>query len=1542
MEDLTKNTEVTENVQEETMAALDQLVAELEAKINPKPIAQSPDWVTVGRNGKVDKNQPVTEVIANPSKLAVVVDGKIVPKNAKAAKRAANKLKKKENASPAPSVEVEVAAKESQPPVKVAAAKNAKKPNQPKVSVAPTKTAENVPVAPTKVATKNTSAPAKKTTVPANLLNKTGQPVLVLETAPTKVTTKETAPRKDKNVKKSDNVSILAKIPPKDILCKYAPNCTKPGCPYNHGVLDPNQVVVNNILPIANKVSKKVLTSALANLPQNPTPVVERKSNSQYEIDENGRKVIKIGFVLNGNTINYLQKIMPMITFKWDENATLHPHPVGSLERRFSEQWIVDKIKDKLATNNVVDIGGNPDRHNAAGRKDIWSCCPILDSSDQQRAVNRRAIINTNWCPDKVETCNHIIAKALTDNKRIIFIGIQSIYYLTPDMIMRLLHEPQSNGEAYFTVHKFESAAGTLLNGEANYTVDSKDYMVTMSVNGNSNAYHHSNMSWLKAGFYGNMTQAVSWALEHSIGDTHIYHFFRTNPGLSRPVPAQLIELQECFSRNDMLGEVDLNPIRNVGNRSAEYFKPLMEYNTGLLKADSYFDQICLSFKNNTSIMVPKGAVAEVALKVVGRKRDSDTYRICIDDTKKVLSKMAITPSQRLELTPIIAAMAFTKTVDAEYDIMYDSLYLRQNALNRLNNMLFFRFESIKNKFTFLPKLLLAVVAFVSVLKIGDNLIKRFLNKTGLGRLFGKTRPQPMSMPIYLSVLTLCCFFWRYLSRKSSFKKINFIRHVQGHAEPDVCCKETPLKPLGENAKIIVFDNATDCQPGFGTRLIGFGVATRKPRLPRACHHNAVVALRNRCCFDLAQPDSYNELAWGIKQLCEDVYQHEMIEIKKIKTMPFNEWVSRYPTSQRKRFTEGRISLQRTGARPREFNDVNAFIKRELFMKDGPFSPRLIQAHVAEFVAGFAPWYFPFQKHLASEWNVRNISKYGIIYTSGMNATEVGQSMKAMTEHILAVSAKVVFGFDDKATFDATCKKPALKDEIDFTSKFGITRRAKESMEANLKLKGIVKPGIMYKCKPIRRSGGSNTSGGNTGENARTGRWASVLATLLLRGEDELVEMLSPPKEICEFTDAQIYNHLEKIKTKLQTKENKEKILSAYRYSVRHYVIQALGDDNYDVTTPEYARTAEFRKQLWSRLGFVPKMNMTDNIAHADYCSGLAWPVVDKLSGEHQWVYGPKIGRSLTKAHYLTSKTWDFSPETRAQWIVGVTTGFLHDQSFIPILRVVNDKIMELMRPLAGEYKTLVPEYTPHVDTEKLICDETWDFVHERYGASKADILEIEDEIRKVKQLPVELNHPIINKMVEIDCPIDQSNEPFYEPGNSINLMPMSVGNSFYDLIFHTRQNSFASFLNTFKKWSAKQCLIVLSYLAKLITTLGLKVKQTNFGQSMLRKFIKNFQNAKFPLAFRVMNLANNNAFITTVLMAPILEEWIKKLIPGSVNAIVGIETISAFMSGNVISYLLTAGSLHYICDELPLKTAISVHMIYNLAVFMASGVMVT
>ena len=140
-----------------------------------------------------------------------------------------------------------------------------------------------------------------------------------------------------------------------------------------------------------------------------------------------------------------------------------------------------------------------------------------------------------------------------------------------------------------------------------------------------------------------------------------------------------------------------------------------------------------------------------------------------------------------------------------------------------------------------------------------------------------------------------------------------------------------------------------------------------------------------------------------------------------------------------------------------------------------------------------------------------------------------------------------------------------------------------------------------------------------------------------------------------------------------------------------------------------------------------------------DFCSSLFWPTADGI------VLGPKLGRVLAKGFQSMRSFHDYEP-----WLRGVLLSTRNSGSFVPILRVLIEKLLLLVGK-GRVFREHNYVYKSCVNSPHECSDDSFVFFENRYGIGKSDVLAMERDIMENFQIGDVLTGDVYLKIVERD-----------------------------------------------------------------------------------------------------------------------------------------------------------------------------------------------
>lgn len=596
----------------------------------------------------------------------------------------------------------------------------------------------------------------------------------------------------------------------------------------------------------------------------------------------------------------------------------------------------------------------------------------------------------------------------------------------------------------------------------------------------------------------------------------------------------------------------------------------------------------------------------------------------------------------------------------------------------------------------------------------------------------------------------------------------------------DVCCHEhradghlvdpSLLRRSVESADVRVSELEFSCVQRNVGRLVGFGLSLWRPILYRSCTCNEAQAAVARLCrpvnWDTPDLQLYRERAWaetlwlisviGSEQHLDRIAKAKpaMLEPKGRWAMDLSAvpdsvialahgsmvvlpqyalpasstemWLTRYPAHERVMLRRAREHIKECGL-VRKDALVEAFIKREwkpvhidkiLDVSQKMGDPRVIQGRSANFKVAMGPWMWSFGKQLSSAWHPSGDSIISV--ASGVSAEMVGAWLCATMDEL----PNPVIIDSDVPRWDAqVC--PAAKTQLCATyDALGAPSNVLK-IRSTVHLGGRFRKGTSYTTTGQVQSGDGDTSAGNCQIHGCVD--LGFLISCILRDHEANI----PPGWIVE-------EQIEILRQKLRTQTSMKTIV--------------LGDDGVKVFSGEFWEACGRLYPLWwEDHGFLGTKFSTRTIFSVEFCSSRFWPI--DIGHLETYCLGPKIGRVLAKTFYVK----DEIPEREHYaWLRAVCKSIQYDVSFVPILRAVVARLLELTEGtqdrILGSWPTEVSRFEQiHAATGHDVCDRTWDMMEELYGMSKEAIIEVEGHVANMPSTGWLLDHPVLNDIALID-----------------------------------------------------------------------------------------------------------------------------------------------------------------------------------------------
>jgi len=934
--------------------------------------------------------------------------------------------------------------------------------------------------------------------------------------------------------------------------------------------------------------------------------------------------IVKRDFSVSDTVLGLLQKRYQDVTFVLEGHGA-HDHPIGALERAVSEEklyrWAEYDFKDYHLA--ICDIGGNANRHAAAGRMNVHSCNPVLDGSDVIRRLPETYAKGANYCGDRSLDC----VAPVPD----VYMAVHSLYYLTPDEVLE--HVYRSNAKRlYAVVHEFRQLYGHFHGADGDYESKFECYpkgdsvWVSMTVRGNSVPYTHDACFWLAAGYYESRGRAMAWTGKR-VGDSWMYKFAPAPNGLTKG-HVKTMGLVESLSQAHHYGEVE----GLLGYGDQDNFRPVLEFlNIATCKISSVCGVSIIRDTGGKQVLIPKDLVHTVANKFIGYNRDRNLLKAVIAEFRSQVRKMNLPPAVATDTIVYGSALAFIVSIDGEIAAFSALLQPRwMRAYENLRRVMELDLE-----------------VFVCCAKsAGPNLTVETYNETRA------------SVPSAM------------FDAKIGWPK----------GLPGVECNR-PLVPrrAGSQIKFASRDKIED-KPQFYPNAITF--SNYIPLVPYASANNEVVSVNNRALMKVPEPFELVIGNVGVAVVSEEgvttamsflmkaierwlpKFTNNQIITPEVVDAKFQVWNSRFPMAKAK---QQALTYQRIRERGYLVDSdlvFDGFVKRELTLKGGPdpqdFDPRWIQSPTAAANVVTGPFFFQFSKRLQEEWHPHA----NITYAAGMTAEELGAWRGQFgDEDVIIIEL-------DETRYDAHMGKRSYDTKMSFYETFGIDEwpLAKEAYVGQKTKRGFSPKGVRWKVKYTVGSGQPDTSCGNSLWNGLKveafldSQGVLLKAKVLVMGDDSLIVLrlsgLSEETKTSMLSDVNQFNRSLgfSVKAKISTEWHEVEFCSSLFWPVEGgYVLgpkpgrmlPKMGWGLKELTEPQVKGMLLGMKM---QCGFVPVLRK-----YVKYCLDLLGKAKTEIYNDARSIY-----KSFAVEHHsATSDTELFFFKRYGQTVKDMETSFI-------------------------------------------------------------------------------------------------------------------------------------------------------------------------------------------------------------------------------------------------------------------------------------------
>jgi hypothetical protein len=1067
---------------------------------------------------------------------------------------------------------------------------------------------------------------------------------------------------------------------------------------------------------VAANVLESVVTSETARV----LPHITNHYWEQPEIVQRRERVVTSVF-LGPAQLKYLNRVEPHVQLIPDVCQTSHEHPILHLERERAEREAYRYIRmnlkrDKLPMQYgaVVDIGGNASRHWREKRHIVHSTCPILSTADVIRNFNHRH--SPNRCTHTFQECTCVLAPAA-------YLSVDSIYYLTPDMIVAACERAQL-GILVTTHHEFNDAYGSFADGEATYHL-TDSATVSMAVRGNSYSYCHSNLYWMKQGWYSCGTSQqpkfLCWSKLHSFPN-HVITVFRVHSGMltfDQPISSPLLpSLQDV----NYYGKVTIsNPLNDKANVSV-VGEMLTMPNVNVYSWGPFL--VVYEHANTSSMLCPKGLISEGAISVCGKPRTAETFRTLIAYLRYKSARYNI-PAHLLDTSIYAAAVfAFVKNVEFEAGLSHAVIKPLLNVCQVQRDSLEFKFQRVWNW-----KKVAAVGLAATALAVGGVVAASVF--------------VPIVAPIVAAVavvgMTSTAIASLVVAKLSNKPHDPFVPYRANRSSNAPVTKFSPInstKLPQTEARLDDHSIATMPVDISGTLLINPHPPTKIENVIdvaglvttsaiHVCPANTSASSQVAIVGRVLKPQPFHDITKFdpivFSEFENYVYKYidELLPgfgVAPVVPTPLDEWRARFPSAISKVHEQAAKEMLIFDINERHFSKRGGFLKAELLSKssiigDCEFTPRLIQSGSRHHNVVTGPFSHAFSKRLAEVWSCDN--DYGPVYTSGFTADQIGTCVKRYIDK--HPTATICEGDFDK--WDSTLHERILKLEIWAFSYSGANKKVRAAMKSAVSTYGSDKFKNKFSVDGTRHSGDQYTSCGNSFLQGSTITYACAKIDSLRCDPCGNAPLLSP-----------------------------QQIWSKY-----NLLFPVLGDDNFIMGDSSFLDNAPLKSVMLSLgLELSPKIFTYSQygkfaVHHASFCSSRFYPLADTF------VLGPCIGRVLSKAGYYVNIPVKISPISIVR---GDAIGRMPDCHFIPFLNKYWSTIIKLTK---GEKAVLTDDMRKqllHKPRPSALFDadaSTYEMIEQVYGLTRQHELDYVHLLSSVASLPYRGDFEPLHRAMVID-----------------------------------------------------------------------------------------------------------------------------------------------------------------------------------------------
>lgn len=296
----------------------------------------------------------------------------------------------------------------------------------------------------------------------------------------------------------------------------------------------------------------------------------------------------------------------------------------------------------------------------------------------------------------------------------------------------------------------------------------------------------------------------------------------------------------------------------------------------------------------------------------------------------------------------------------------------------------------------------------------------------------------------------------------------------------------------------------------------------------------------------------------------------------KIKPISFDLWLKAFPISRQKQLINGRQKWTDEGRKVKKSDFIyTTHVKKEpqcMYSdeKNEEKAPRTISALAYKYTSALGPYTKAISKFFADSWGHNS----PVLYASGKSGLEIGRWMYKVEKEL----GSCYYIENDMSRWDKTFSTEFIQLEKEIYQHLGMPEKISRIIEAQKNTVAYTRWGDKYTLEGSRKSGDSNTSIGN-----------SLINAIL---------------------------HADAL-------EKQGFILG------KHYCMAVLGDDNLIVMKKQCVLQLTEVETSLKELGLDPKLKQHSELAKAEFCSGVFFPIV--TDNIYSYCLAPKLGRWITR-----------------------------------------------------------------------------------------------------------------------------------------------------------------------------------------------------------------------------------------------------------------------------------------------------------------------